>query len=70
MNAGHVCDSQKQTIVENVIELGTDIQCKYMIFMPELYRHTSWIYLESIAGVSMLQGRPQSFTTVEGPPLI
>lgn len=59
-----------QTIVENVIELGTDIQCKYMIFMPELYRHTSWIYLESIAGVSMLQGRPQSFTTVEGPPLI
>lgn len=59
-----------QTIVENVIELGTDIQCKYMIFMPELYRHTSWIYLESIAGVSMLQGRPQSFTTVEEPPLI
>lgn len=55
-----------QTIADNVKELGTDMQCEYMIFMPELYRHTKWIYLESIAGVSMPQGRPQSFTTVEG----
>ena len=37
-----------------------------MIFMPEPFRHTSWIYLASLAGVSMLQGRPQSLTTLEG----
>lgn len=55
---------------EKVIELGVDLQCKYMIFMPEFFRHTSWIYLESLAGVSMLQGRPQLFTTLEGPALV
>lgn len=49
------------TMDEKVIELGVDFQCKYMIFMPELFRHTSQIYLASLAGVSMLQGRPQSF---------
>lgn len=34
--------------------------------MPVLYRH-KWIYLESKADVSMLQGRPQLFITQEGP---
>lgn len=34
--------------------------------MPVLYRH-KWIYLESKAAVSMLQGRPQSLITLEGP---
>lgn len=68
MNGSHSYErhTRTQTIVDYVKELGTDMQYEYMIFMPELYRHTSWIYLESLAGVSMLQGRPQSFTTVEG----
>lgn len=55
---------------EKLIEQGVAFQCKYMIFMPKPFRHTGWIYLESLVGVSMLQGRPQLFPTVEGPVLV
>lgn len=59
----------EQLIDKQLKVLGTDICCKYMSFTPELYRLTSQIYLESEAGVSMLPGRPQLFTTQEGPVL-
>lgn len=64
---GHISADHSNN--SQAVSMGTDICCKYIVFKPELYRLTSRIYLEFKAGVSMLPGRPQLFTTQEGPVL-
>lgn len=70
----YIYQSQKHSsahiIDKKAIGLGAYFQCQYLIFMLELFRHTCWIYLETVAGVSMLQGQPQLFTTLQGPVLL
>lgn len=57
--------------IDILIQSGVDFQCKDTIFMPELFRHTRWIYLESPAGcIHATRQTLQSFLTQEPPILV